>query len=215
MRLKTFVLAALATIGFAMPAAAQLSIVVDSTSNLSAIGVGESFTLDITLTTPVAEAQGLTIRVDGIDQAVLDFDTATLANASDPATPAGGGVFGALVELIPGFPLVYQNFIGNVLTGPVDNGTNVLLFDGVTTSPTTGTGPEVFTVTFDAIASGVVDLDIGAINAFGDAYVSTSGTTTPFTTVTVTVPEPGAMAASVAALGSVLGVVATRRRQDS
>ncbi len=208
MRLKTSVLAALATIGFALPAAAQLSIVVDSTSNLNAISVGETFTIDITLTTPSPEAQGLAFRVDGIDTAVLAFDSATIPNFGGAATP-NGAIFGT--DLGGG---VIINGLNNSLMGAVDNGTNVFLFNGVTPNPTTGSGPEVFTVTFDAIAAGTVDLDIGSIDSFGDAYVSTSGTTTPFTSVTITVPEPGAVAASLAALGSVFGVITVRRRSN-
>jgi len=208
MRLKTSILAALATVAFAMPAAAQLTIALSSTDNLNAIGVGEQFTIDITLTTPTPEAQGLTLRVDGINTTVLGFDSATIPNFGGAASP-NGAIFGT--DLGGG---VIINGLASVLAGPVDNGTNVLLFDGVTTSPTTSSGPEVFTITFDALQAGTVDLDIGAIDAFGDAYVSTGGTTTPFSSVTVTVPEPGAIAGSLAALGSVLGVVTVRRRRD-
>jgi len=208
MRLKAFILAALATIAFATPAAAQLSIVVDSTSDLNAISIGETFTVNITLTTPAPEAQGLTLRVDGVNETVLDYVSATVPNFGGAATP-NGGIFGT--DIGGG---VVISALASVLAAPVDNGTNILLFDGVTTSPTTSSGPEVFTVTFDALAAGTVNLNVGAISAFGDAYVSTGGTTTPFTPVTITVPEPGAIAASLAALGSVFGVVTIRRRQD-
>lgn len=208
MRLKTLILTALATVAFAMPAAAQLTIDISSTSDLNAIGVGESFTLDVTLTTPSPEAQGLAFRVDGIDLAVLDFTGATIPNFGGAATP-NGAIFGT--DLGGG---VVINGLDNTLASPVDNGTNVLLFNGVTPNPTTSSGPEVFTVTFEAVAAGTVDLDIGSIASFGDAYVSTTSTTTPFSSVTVTVPEPGAIAGSLAALGSVLGVVAVRRRRD-
>jgi len=208
MRLKAFILAALATIAFATPAAAQLSIVVDSTSDLNAISIGETFTVNITLTTPAPEAQGLTLRVDGVNETVLDYVSATVPNFGGAATP-NGGIFGT--DLGGG---VVISALASVLAAPVDNGTNILLFDGVTPTPTTSSGPEVFTVTFDALAAGTVNLNVGAISAFGDAYVSTGGTTTPFTPVTITVPEPGAIAASLAALGSVFGVVTIRRRQD-
>jgi hypothetical protein len=209
MRLKAFILAALATIAFATPAAAQLSIVVDSTSDLNAISIGETFTVNITLTTPTPEAQGLTLRVDGVNETVLNYVSATVPNFGGAATP-NGAIFGT--DLGGG---IIISGLASVLAAPVDNGTNILLFDGVTTSPTTSSGPEVFTVTFDALAAGTVNLNVGAISAFGDAYVSTGGTTMPVTPVTITVPEPGAIAASLAALGSVFGVVTIRRRQDS
>lgn len=215
MRLTTLLLAALTMVALATPAAAQLTIATSSTSDLNAIGIGETFTIEISLTVPSPEAQGLTLRVDGINTSVLAFDSATLANVGVPGVTApGGSIFGDLVELIPGFPPIYSSGIDSILSGPVDNGTNVVLFDGVSTGATIGTGPEVFTITFDALATGTVDLDIGAIQSFGDAYVSTSGTTFPFETVSVTVPEPGAVAASLAALGSVMGVVTVRRRRD-
>ena len=210
MRLKTFILAAIATTALATPAAAGLNIAVSSTSDLNAIGVGETFTLDIDLTTDTAgEARGLTLRVADIDDTVLGFDSATIPNFGGAATPTGA-VFG--LDLGGGIVI---NALTNALAGPVDNGTDVVLFNGVTTGATTSAGPETFTLTLEALAAGTVTLEIGAISSFGDAYVSSvDGTSAPTTTTTVTVPEPGSVAASLAALGSVFGVVTIRRRQD-
>ena len=209
MRLFTSIIAGLATFAFAATASAALTVSATSATDTTALNAGDTFTLDITLTTTTAgEARGLTLRAAGWNAGDLSFVSATIPNFGGTATPTGG-IFGT--DLGGG---VVISALASVLAAPVDNGTNILLFDGVTTSPTTSSGPEVFTVTFDALAAGTVNLNVGAISAFGDAYVSTGGTTTPFTPVTITVPEPGAIAASLAALGSVFGVVTIRRRQD-
>ena len=186
MRLKAFILAALATIAFATPAAAQLSIVVDSTSDLNAISIGETFTVNITLTTPAPEAQGLTLRVDGVNETVLDYVSATVPNFGGAATP-NGGIFGTDI----GGGIVI-NALASVLAGPVDNGTDVVLFNGVTTGATTGAGPETFTLTL-LYNGGAGSIEVGAISSFGDAYVSSvDGTSAPTTTVAYSaVPEPG------------------------
>ena len=217
MRLKASILAAFATIAFATPALADLNIgITSSPTDLTTLTSGDQFTLTITLTTTtVGEAQGLTLRIADINDTAIDFVSSQAPNS---ASSAGGALFGAIAPLV--IPAVgtfpsYQDFIANVNSDAVDNGTDVVLFNGVTTSPTTGDGNESYVVTFNAIGAGTMDLQIGAINSFGDAYVATSGTTTPFETVTVTVPEPGAVAASLAALGSVFGVVAVRRRHDA
>ena len=214
MRLKTSFFAALMMVAFAIPAAAQLNIATSSTSDLNAIGIGETFTIEITLTTPVAEAQGLTLRVASIDDTVIAFDSATLANQGVFGAAAGGSIFGTLSEIAPGF-FAYSNGVDSILSAAVDNGTNVVLFDGVSTGTPDGAGPDVFTITFEGLAEGTMDLEIGAVESFGDAFVSRiNGTTFPTTTVSVTVPEPGATVASLAALGSVMGVVTIRRRRN-
>ena len=217
MRLKASLFAALTVVVFTTPALAELNIGITSDpADLTALASGDQVTLTITLTTTTAgEAQGLTLRIADINQAAIAFDSATAPNTT---SSAGGALFGALApQVIPGVGTfdVYQNFIANVNSGAVDNGDNVVLFNGVTTGSTTGDGNEAFTATFNAIGAGTMLLQIGAVSSFGDAYVSTSGTSAPVETVTVTVPEPGAVAASLAALGSVFGVVAVRRQQDA
>ena len=210
MRLKTFILAAIATIALATPAWAALTVNVSSQNDLAALTAGDQFTLDIELTTTTAgEARGLTLRAAGWNAGDLSFVSATVPNFGGPATPTGA-VFG----LDLGGGIIINALTSTLATEGQDNGTDVLLFNGVTTGATTSAGPETFTATFTALSEGTVGLNIGAIASFGDAYVATSGTTAPFTPVTVTVPEPGAVAASLAALGSVFGVVTIRRRQD-
>ena len=190
MRLKTFILAALATIAFATPAAADLNIAVSSTSDLNAIGVGETFTLDIVLTTDTAgEARGLTLRIADIDNAVLGFDSATIPNFGGAATPTGA-VFG----LDLGGGIIINALTSTLATEGQDNGTDVLLFNGVTTGATTSAGPETFELTLQ-YNGGSGSIEVGAISSFGDAYVSSvDGTSAPTTTVAYSaavIPEPG------------------------
>ncbi|MCR9095868.1 MAG: hypothetical protein NXI30_16730 [bacterium] len=214
MRLTTSFFAALMTAAFAIPAVAQLNIQTSSTSDLDALPVGQPFTIEITLTTPAPEAQGLTLRVAEIDDTVIAFDSATFANAGVFGAADGGSIFGTLEEIAPGF-FAYSDGIDSILADAVDNGTNVVLFDGVSTGTPNGAGPDVFTITFDALQEGTMELEIGAVESFGDAFVSrVNGTTFPTTLLSVTVPEPGSAAASLAALGSVMGVVGIRRRRN-
>jgi len=190
MRLKTFILAALATIAFATPAAADLNIAVSSTSDLNAIGVGETFTLDIVLTTDTAgEARGLTLRIADIDNAVLGFDSATVPNFGGPATPTG-----AIFGLDLGGGIIINGLTSTLATEGQDNGTDLLLFNGVTTGATTSAGPETFELTLQ-YNGGSGSIEVGAISSFGDAYVSSvDGTSAPTTTVAYSaavIPEPG------------------------
>ena len=190
MRLKTFILAALATTAIATPAAAALNIAVSSTSNLNAIGVGDTFTLQIDLTTTTAgEARGLTLRIADIDDTVLGFDSATIPNFGGAATPTGA-VFG----LDLGGGIIINALTSTLATEGQDNGTDVLLFNGVTTGATTSAGPETFELTLQ-YNGGSGSIEVGAISSFGDAYVSSvDGTSAPTTTVAYSaavIPEPG------------------------
>ena len=190
MRLKTFILAALATIAFATPAAADLNIAVSSTSDLNAIGVGDTFTLQIDLTTTNAgEARGLTLRIAGIDDTVIGYVSATVPNFGGAATPAGA-VFG----LDLGGGIIINALTSTLATEGQDNGTDVLLFNGVTTGATTSAGPETFELTLQ-YNGGSGSIEVGAISSFGDAYVSSvDGTSAPTTTVAYSaavIPEPG------------------------
>ena len=211
MRLFSSIIAGLATFAFAASASAAL--VIDVTSDVPTIDLnpGDQFTLTITLSTTTAgEAQGLTLRAAGWAPGDISFVDSTAPNE---ANSAGGAIFGAIAPLV--IPAVgtfpsYQNFIANVNPGAVIDGDSIVLFNGVTTSSTTGAGPESFTLTLQANAGGG-NIEIGAISSFGDAYVSTSGTTAPTTTIAHSVvPEPGT--ALLMGLG-LAGLAAAGRRE--
>lgn len=161
--------AGLLALVFSSTATAGLNISVASDVDTLNLIPDQQFTLTITLTTDVpGEARGLSLRAAGWAPGDLSFVAATIPNFGGSATPTGG-LFG--LDLGDG---VVINGIRNSLPGPVDNGTDVRLFEGVLQSgviPAASTGPEVFTVTFQASGpSGVIF--IGALGVFGDAYVS-------------------------------------------
>jgi len=187
MRLFTSIIAGLATFAFAATASAALTVSATSATDTTALNAGDTFTLDITLTTTTAgEARGLTLRAAGWNAGDLSFVSATIPNFGGAATP-NGGIFGTDI----GGGIVI-NALASVLAGPVDNGTDVVLFNGVTTGATTGAGPETFTLTL-LYNGGAGSIEVGAISSFGDAYVSSvDGTSAPTTTVAYSaVPEPG------------------------
>jgi hypothetical protein len=205
MRLFSSLLAGLATFAFAATASAALGVQVSPDADTLALAPGQELTLTITLTTTnPGEARGLTLRAAGLD-GNLSFVSATIPNFGGVATP-NGAIFGN--DLGGGVVIAGLN---SILAGPVDNGTNVVLFDGVTTSATFSAGPEVFTLTLQAIG-GAGTLEIGAIGSFGDAYVSSvDGTSAPTTTLAYSVvPEPGT--ALLMGLG-LAGLAAAGRRE--
>ena len=75
-------------------------------------------------------------------------------------------------------------------------------------------GAAQFRVVFDIIgtAGQSTTLDIGSFLAFGDAYTGTVDNLVTNTSVSITMPEAGAVTSSLASLGAVWGVIALRRR---
>ncbi|MCR9095867.1 MAG: PEP-CTERM sorting domain-containing protein [bacterium] len=212
MRLFSSILAGLATFAIATTASAGLNIDVQADRDpLGLLPDSGQLTLTITLDVDtLGEAQGLTLRAAGLGNG-LTFASATLANQGVFGAAAGGSAFGTLTEIAPGF-FAYSGGIDSILAGAVDNGDNVVLFDGVSTGTTTGAGPEVFTLTLDVGTTGSGVLEIGAIESFGDAFVSNvDGTSFPTTTVAYNiVPEPGT--ALLMGLG-LAGLAAAGRRE--
>ena len=212
MRLFSSILAGLATFAIATTASAGLNIDVTADRDpLALLPDSGQVTLTITLNVDtLGEAQGLTLRAAGLGNG-LTFASATLANQGVFGAAAGGSVFGTLQEIAPGF-FAYSGGVDSILAGPVDNGDNVVLFDGVSTGTTTGAGPEVYTLTLNVGSAGTGVIEIGAIESFGDAFVSNvDGTSFPTTTVAYNiVPEPGT--ALLMGLG-LAGLAAAGRRE--
>ncbi len=206
MRLFSSILAGIATFAFAATASAALNVSVSADADTQALLPGQEFTLTIELsTTSAGEARGLSLRAAGWAPGDLSFVSATIPNFAGAATP-NGAVFG--LDLGGG---VVINGLNNALTGPVDNGTDVHLFNGVTPNPTSSAGPEIFTLTL-LYNGGVGSIEVGSIASFGDAYVSAiDGTTAPTTSVAYApIPEPGT--ALLMGLG-LAGLAAAGRRE--
>ena len=190
MRLFTSIIAGLATFAFAATASAALTVSATSATDTTALTAGDQFTLDIVLTTTTAgEARGLTLRAAGWNAGDLSFVSATVPNFGGPATPTGA-VFG----LDLGGGIIINALTSTLATEGQVNGTDVLLFNGVTTGATTSAGPETFELTLQ-YNGGSGSIEVGAISSFGDAYVSSvDGTSAPTTTVAYSaavIPEPG------------------------
>ena len=183
---------------------------------LSALSVGDTVTIDVTL--------GSTGGVFGLGVSAIDFDPVVSfssgtvpANVLNSICVAPGTCFGGLPNTtaaasvgsanVPGLPEV-QLF----------NGVSTVAVDGDGASDqgviTLTEGDPQFRIVFTAAEEGSTTIIIGANSAYGDNVVGAGGSLLNSTNaeITLTVPEPAAMASSLAALGSVLGVVAIRRR---
>ena len=88
----------------------------------------------------------------------------------------------------------------------------------LSTLATSGTGGDgtaeaaQFTIVYNVIGNGTTTLRVGTFADYADAYSGASDSIVNNTEVTITVPEPTSVAASLAGLASVFGVVAVRRR---
>lgn len=183
----------------------------------AALSVGEEVTLQITFTNPDG------ISIFGVGGSVSEFDEAVVEFASGQAAPnylnaicpTPDGCFGGLTNLaagdlelssIPGFGNRVQialsaGLMGVANTGDMDPGLDLVV------------GSSQFDVTFVAVGEGTTTLQVGT-SFQGDAIILEGGVEEEATgdSLTITVPEPGAIAASMAALGSVLGLAGIRRR---
>lgn len=195
-------LAGLTALMAASAASAALTVVVTPSSNPAAVPLGGSITLDIVVTTTAPEALALGLRAANYDPAILGFDDSTIPASIFNFSPEVQ--FGGLGNNASGLEQPPQ-------TG-VRAGTSVNLFQGVSTTPAAGAGPDSFSVTFTGDAEGTTTVDVGAFANYSDVYLGGNNLqTTDSVTITV-VPEPTSIAAALAAMGSVLGVVAVRRR---
>lgn len=189
-------------------------------SPLTGVTPGTTLTFDVTLTMSAAG------EMLGISGSVSDWDgSLAVANAGASTVPsevlfAGPcvptfGCFNGVTNLESGLrvedgvegPGLEATFL-SILSVTGTGGTGALDNDGAP-------GPQ-FQIVMDIPmgVSGSTSFFIGTNTAYADAFTGVSDSIVNNVTVPITVPEPGSVAASLAGLASVAGVIAVRRRQD-
>ena len=224
MRHSLFVLAATATFFAASFASAAVTWTVDvSTSDGSpttGVTVGAQIILDITARTDDF-AFGVAGSVNDYDNTIVALDVGNSllspnvfnAFCSSPSTCFGGltNQIGSAITFAertntgPGPEAEFVAALGLAQAGGQGD-----LDPGVVT---TVAGDPQFRVIFDAAAPGTTTLQIGTFETYQDGYVGSVDEIANNTSVTITVPEASAVTSSLAALGSVFGIVAIRRRR--
>jgi len=184
----------------------------------NALQIGETLTIDMIMTNPEGTGvTGIGASVWDYDEMVLAFDSgeavASYLNTScDAPFSCIGGLenvaAGALIESeigANGFRVQIANSIAFVTKSNTGIGVDQGLDGNV--------GTTQFQVTFEALAEGSATLQVGT-GYQGDIVVLPGGAIGEAVndSITITVPEPGAAAASLTALASVWGIYAIRRR---
>jgi hypothetical protein len=178
MRLFTFLGATLASLVMASTASAALNIALSSTTDVSNLNIGDTFTVDIVISSTAPETTGLGMRADG--------------GAGLTAT----GTFNAPASIFNFSPSVPFGGVANTpaLLGVSADGT-VNLFQGVSLSAAAGAGPDSFSVEFQATSAGTYTITVGQVAGhpedvyLGGDNVYNNGTLSY--TVNGVVPEPG------------------------
>ncbi|MEM9177212.1 MAG: hypothetical protein AAGC67_18515 [Myxococcota bacterium] len=201
MRLSLALTAALTTLLGATLAHAALDITSPQIAGVTTTP-GSTVTIDIVVSTsPGPEALALGLRAADYDPLILTQGTATVVPSSifnfSPTV-----MFGGLSNVASGV---------EEPPGGVRPGTSINLFQGVSTTPAAGAGPDSFQIQFVAGDEGTTTINIGALSTYADAYGGGDGVANNIS-IDVTVPEPASMLSAVAALGAVVGVVGVRRR---
>ena len=226
MRIFNGLLAGLTTLLVASAATAALTVSASSTSDLSNIAIGEEFTINISISTSGNEAQSLGLRAANYNPDTSEFVVQSGEQVENPDFDPSAPVVIQFVSAT--VPASIFNFSPSVPFGGLSNsasgveeipatgiraGISVNLFQGVSVSAAAGAGPEAFDVTFTGLEEGTTTIDIGAFADYSDTYGGGDNGMNPASVTITVVPEPGAVAASLAAIGSVFGVAAVRRRR--
>lgn len=180
MRLFTSLIAGVAA--FMVTTTASAALFVTATPSATSFLPGETVTIDIQISTTAPEALALGLRAANYDPTILTNAVATIVPASifnfSPTVPFGGlGNNASGLEQAPA-PGVRAGF-------------SVNLFQGVSTTPAAGAGPENFQVQFTAGAPGTTTVDVGAFADYSDVYLGGDGGQTPDSVTITVVPEPG------------------------
>lgn len=219
MRLFTSLIATTAILFSASTALAAATWTVTATASdgapLSALNAGTTLTLDIGLTTDVAELVAISGSVNNYDNSILTPNAAASTISGSVMCEFFNAMFGGCINGLTNLESGLRTQVGVEGAGAEDTFLSLL-----GTTPATGTGaadepfPQ-FSIVYNVDAAGSTTLRVGTFGDYADAYALLSGPgVVNNTSVAITVPEPTSVAASLAGLGSVLGVVAIRRRND-
>ena len=212
MRLFTSLIATAAILFSASTAFASATWTVSATASggdLNAMASGDTLTLDIKLETSApAEMIAIAGSVNNYDTSVVSVDavaSTVAANLLFAVIFPGVGSFNGVANLESG--------VANTsIQGPGQEDTFLSIL-GTAGAGGDGTAESAqFQIVYNVIGAGTTTLRIGTFADYADAYSGASDNIVNNTEVTITVPEPTSVAASLAGLASVFGVVAVRRR---
>ena len=212
MRLFTSLIATAAILFSASTAFASATWTVSATASggdLNAMASGDTLTLDIKLET---SAPAEMIAIAG---SVNNYDTSVVSVDAVASTVAANLLFAVIFPGVGSF-----NGVANLESGVADTsfqgpGQEDTFLSILGTAGTGGDGTAEaaqFTIVYNVIGNGTTTLRVGTFTDYADAYSGASDNIVNNTEVTITVPEPTSVAASLAGLASVFGVVAVRRR---
>ena len=221
MKVRALLLSVALVLWTASASAVTFSVLDTVTSNgspLNALDVGETVTIRLRIIDSTG-LFGLGASAWDYNEAVIDYQVgsgAGVPSINHAVCAVGFGCFNGLANVLMN-PLV-ETVIGA-------SGNRVLFFNGVGLTATNthvqdpgidgvvNGGDAQARLVFVAIANGTTQIRLGT-GYNGDGAVFDGGTTTQTdnTTISITVPEPASIAAGLAALASVAGVVAIRRR---
>jgi hypothetical protein len=214
----------IATLYVGAASAIDFSVLVNGQSGTVNVAQGSTLQVEVFIDNPNNEQyQGVGFGVT-YDGGILGFDSATPREQIDPGN---GQLVTPILATSGPFGL---SFIDNVVNPNEREPGVVQLVNALGLSPASGDGsldvPGVFTearphaeIFLTADAEGTTTLQLALLAQSGDALLGPGGTIVNeqgnFGSITVTVPEPGAMALGLVALSSVIGVVQIRRRFDA
>ena len=211
MRLFTSLIATAAILFSASTAFASATWTVTATASggdLNAMAVDDTLTLDIKLETSAP------LEMIAIAGSVNNYDTSVVSLNAGQTVP-NQLLFEIIIPAVGSF-----NGITNLESGVRDtsnegSGQEDTFLSALSTSGSGGDGTAEaaqFTIVYNVIGNGTTTLRVGTFADYADAYSGASDNIVNNTEVTITVPEPTSVAASLAGLASVFGVVAVRRR---
>ena len=228
MKFFKYLLAVSSMLVIANPALAAVTYTASATTSdgspLTAVAPGAQVIIDITVRTDdFASAAGGSVNNYDNSVVALNAGASTIAGTIfNSICVAPGTCFGGLINQ-SGSAIPFEE------TTVVAVGVESQFLNALGLAPATGNGsvdegavggvagdPQ-FQVVFDVIgvAGTTTTFNIGTYFAYQDGYTGTDGLNPGVSTndqVTITVPEPAAVATSLAAMSSVFGVIAIRRR---